>query len=612
MTDEKNTMDKNGNRVQKFDEKYLELLKEKEDDGTLRLKLTDDQKDAVLTKGQVLVSAAAGSGKTSTMVKRIILMIVEGYSLRNMLVLVYNVAAANELKEKLYDMLFKKACFETDSELRERFSKELDDLPFCHICTIHSFCHSLIKDNFDKLGLSPTFEVLDEQAHSAYKNEAMENVLSAYAEEGDDAFDDIVEVFSQARKEDNLKSNIIKLHNLIDIQPDKQKFFDNIGECYSSVEDSKFTRELEKYYRTFFKNALQKLKEILEALTNSELKKHIEAIKVAIVFCEEELAAADLNRMISIACNTEKPSLRGVRYKSEDDKQLAAIAKPYMDEVFDTMSELCELRAICENSQGKFAQNKLYVDKLLEITSRFGDELKRLKNENNVLSFEDLQHSAVSLLSEYPELGGIYESVFVDEYQDVNPTQEFIIEKLIRGECFMVGDVKQSIYGFRLADPKIFLARKKKYDGGEGTAIGFNDNFRSKREILAFVNGVFNAVMTEESAEVDYKNDGAFNLKDNGGGRVEVHLFVDSRDEKENVKGLYDITSHVQSDDEMSASKREGEFIADRIQELKGKAKGDDGIIQYGDIAILFRNRSSGAQQIIEVLRKRGIPVDES
>ncbi|MDE6060888.1 MAG: UvrD-helicase domain-containing protein, partial [Clostridia bacterium] len=288
-------------------------------------------------------------------------------------------------------------------------------------------------------------------------------------------------------------------------------------------------------------------------------------------------------------------------------------SKAYFDEVFGVVQEMYDLKKIFDDSDNKFAQNALYVYKLLEITSRFDKELARLKRENNVLSFEDLQHLTVGLLKDYSSLGSVYDAVFVDEYQDVNPTQEFIIQRLIKGECFMVGDVKQSIYGFRLADPKIFLARQERYKRGGGTAIDFNRNFRSARKILAFVNGVFNAVMTEKTADVDYKNTAAFELDGMpDGGRVEVHLFTDKRSERIDAKGLYDITNHVQAEEGVSASISEGKFIAREIKSLVGRAKGDGGYIGYGDIAILFRSRTRGAQQIIEVLRSEGIPVDES
>lgn len=169
------------------------------------------------------------------------------------------------------------------------------------------------------------------------------------------------------------------------------------------------------------------------------------------------------------------------------------------------------------------------------------------------MSFEDLQHKALELLShdEY-ELSGDFDAVFVDEYQDVNPTQEAIIRKLVKGECFMVGDVKQSIYGFRLADPAIFISRQNAYEESvkEGTNVYFNRNFRSAYGILDFVNGVFDSAMTKASADVDYKKDARFELKDvapvklegvSPEGYVQVHLFVKQKSESVPSFGLYDI-----------------------------------------------------------------------
>lgn len=587
----------------------LEVLRK---DG--RLTLTDAQKQAVLTKGRVLVSAAAGSGKTSTMVKRIMLMIAEGHSMRNMLVLVYNTAAADELKERLHGELFDRACCET-GEARERFRKELDDLPFCHICTIHSFCNSLIRDNFDKLGISPAFEVLDEQAHAVYMNDALDNVFDACTENNDEIFSDIAEIFSQARREDNLKSNIIRLHGLIDVQPDRQQFFDNVTKCFSDPEEGEFVKILEKYYKSFFEDALEKLEEAFKMLSVTALKKHTEALRISIVVCKEQLAAANLKEMLNIALTAEKPSLIGEsRKQTEFEQEIKTVAKSYRDDVFKAVDDMTKLKDIIDNLEVRHAQNAVYIDKIIQLTLLFDKELTKLKQADNVLSFEDLQHRAAELLTEYPDLGCEYDAVFVDEYQDVNPTQEFIIQRLVKGECFMVGDVKQSIYGFRLADPKIFLSRQERYKSGEGTAIDFNRNFRSVRKILAFVNGVFNAVMTMKSADVDYKNTAAFELDGAPeGGNVQIHLFEDKKAETDEASGLYDITNHVQAEEGVSASRSEGSFIAREIKSLVGRAKKDDGsYIGFGDIAVLFRSRSRGAQQILEQLKAEGIPIDES
>lgn len=590
------------------DEARLDVLRK---DG--KLTLTDAQKRAVLTKGKILVSAAAGSGKTSTMVKRIMLMLAEGYSLRNMLTLVYNTAAADELRERLHSELFDRVCSEV-GELREKFRKELDDLPLCHICTIHSFCNTLIRDNFEKLGISPTFEVLDEQAHATYMNEALDNVFNAYSEENDEIFGDIAEIFLQARKEENLKTNIIKLHNLIDVNPDRDRFISKAIKCFESFEDSEFIEILVSYYKSFFENAVCRLSEISEIISATSLVKYSEALAITVSFAKQELSATSLRNMLSIACACEKPNLGRRSPKLSDfEKEKSNIAKAYIDEVYSVAAELCELKDIIDDLEVKHTQNGLYVNKIIQITLRFADELQKLKQADNVLSFEDLQHYASRLLSDYPDLAGMYDAVFVDEYQDVNPTQEFIIQRLVKDECFMVGDVKQSIYGFRLADPKIFLSRQESYKNGEGAAIDFNRNFRSARKILAFVNGVFNAVMTEKSADVDYKNTAAFELDGAPeGGSVQVHLFTDKKAERTDAAGLYDITNHTQSDEDISGSQTEGRYIASEIKSLVGRAKKDGGYIGYGDIAILFRSRSRGAQQIIEELKMAGIPVDES
>ncbi|MDE6302904.1 MAG: UvrD-helicase domain-containing protein, partial [Clostridia bacterium] len=603
----------------KSDSERIESLRNK--DGKLPT-LTDEQKQAVLSKGHILVSAAAGSGKTYTMVKRIMLMVAEGVSMRDMLVLVYNTAAAEELKNKLHTELFEMACSARGEE-RERFRRELDDLPFCHICTIHSFCNALIRDNFDKLGISPSFEVLDEKQHATYMNTALDNVFELYALEGDDAFDDIVEIFSQARREDNLRANVIKLHTLIDIQPDKQGFYDKVKACYAGFEDSEFMRVLRDYYAAYFKEAKCKLAVNELELSKTSLEKFKTAIRIAFALCDEMCSADSFRKMCAIAAEYEKPEYSRRGKMDDNEKFVSLISKDYLDDVFKVCEELKGLLSEFDKMQTAHAQNAVYIDKIIELTARFDEELTKLKQDDNVLSFEDLQHFTVKLLTDYPELGSQYSAVFVDEYQDVNPTQEFIINSLVRDECFMVGDVKQSIYGFRLADPKIFLSRQKSYKDGDGIAIDFNRNFRSARAILEFVNAVFDVVMTEESADVDYKNTSAFVLDgmpddsieldgEKVKGFVQVHLFTNKRADSKTASGLYDITRHEQEDESVSGAEFEGAYIAKQIKQLvRGGAITDGRRISYGDIAVLFRSRSTNASKIVGQLKLAGIPVDE-
>lgn len=603
-------------------QKRLDILRDEKG----RLLLTDDQKHAVLERGSILVSASAGSGKTSTMIKRILLMIAEGATLRRMLILVYNNSAADELKEKLHNELFRCACSQT-GELRERFRKELDELSFCHICTIHAYCQSLIRENFDKLGLSPTFEVLDEQEHAVYMNEALNDVITDYTQRGDSVFLELVDVFSQSRKEDNLKNNIIKLHKLMEIQPDKKDFISCVNECYDSFEDSKFFDILKRYYIEFFTQAKQVFEQTYQQTIGYQyLSKHALRLENAIALCTQIMSAKDVKDMMG-ACNAYEDVFTRIHQKASPEEKIISDGMKGYFAKFNTFID--ELKSLCDNFdrlESAHKQNARYVYKIVEVCEAFSMRLSALKEERNVLSFENLQQKAYELLEADDSPKEDFDAVFVDEYQDVNPTQEAIIRRMIKGECFMVGDVKQSIYGFRLADPAIFISRQLGYaqDALQGTNIYFNRNFRSAYRILSFVNGVFDSVMTKKSADIDYKSEARFELKDiapvtledvSPEGYVQVHLFVNPKAESESASGLYDVTKEVQDEDE-STSVREGKFIASEIKRLVGKAigtsdSGEGKRIGYGDIAVLFHERTGGARKIIPVLKQCGIPVNE-
>lgn len=575
-------------------------------------RLTDAQRQAVLASGRVMVSAAAGSGKTSTMVSRIMLHIAEGGSLRNMLVLVYNNAAADELKERLNQSLFEAACGSVGAE-REKFRDELDGLGFARISTIHGFCQTLIRENFDKLGISPTFEVLDETSHRAYMQQALDNVFCEYAENDDKAFYNITEIFSCARKEDNLRDNVVRLFNILDIQPDKSVFLDRVRACFDDFDNSAFFDLQFKSYMAFFRTVHERITDLIPRLAANNLQNYLAKLLPVDGFCNAILSCESFVQMVAIA-QSGYEKLSAKRSKNADDIEmlLTDMAKEYSSAVDDAVKELCNNYTDIDALRVAHQQNAEFVEKIMEIVLRFGDELARLKREDNVLSFEDLQHYAVELLSIAPNVAQGIDCVFVDEYQDVNPTQEFIINAVLGKDAFMVGDVKQSIYGFRLADPTIFIAREKEYSNGAGTALAFNRNFRSGRNILSFVNGVFDAVMTQESADVDYKNTARFELDSAPqGGSVEMHIFLSDKKTVNEAVGLYDITSHVNPDESESASVNEGRYIANQIRALIGRAKGDGGYISYGDIAILLRSRNTAAQTILDTLRDEGVPIDD-
>lgn len=311
---------------------------------------------------------------------------------------------------------------------------------------------------------------------------------------------------------------------------------------------------MQDYYKTFFanaKNVLLPIKTQLEVLAPTS--KYLQSLAVAICFCDELESKSKLFDMCALASKYEKPRATVSPKASDEEKLLVGYVKDYLKQFHDAIDEMKEICNRQDSLESAHEQNAKYVKKLVEVAQTFAKKLEELKQADNVLSFEDLQHKALELLShdEY-ELSGDFDAVFVDEYQDVNPTQEAIIRKLVKGECFMVGDVKQSIYGFRLADPAIFISRQNAYEESvkEGTNVYFNRNFRSAYGILDFVNGVFDSAMTKASADVDYKKDARFELKDvapvklegvSPEGYVQVHLFVKQKSESVPSFGLYDI-----------------------------------------------------------------------
>jgi ATP-dependent helicase/nuclease subunit A len=193
--------------------------------------LTREQQLAVESKGLVMVSASAGSGKTHTMLERIMHLIENGVGLDRMLILVYNEANASELREKIRQKLFEKVC-ETVGDSADMYRKQLDEIAFSTICTIHAFCRTAIRKNFEVIGVNPDFDILDENAHKVYMSRALDKTFEEFAT--DDVFVDMMSIFEVRRSEDNLRANIMRLYERLDVQSNVEQFVKNSRECYVS------------------------------------------------------------------------------------------------------------------------------------------------------------------------------------------------------------------------------------------------------------------------------------------------------------------------------------------------------------------------------------------
>ncbi len=573
-------------------------------------KPTPEQVKAIELDGRILVSASAGSGKTTTLVKRIIRQLEEGASLRRMLILVYNNAAADELREKLRAKLFECAC-EKDGEDGKKFRQELDEISFAEICTIHAFCRDLIRNNFELLGISPSFRVLDEDAHNIYMAKAFDDLISEYSEKDDEVFERLTTVFECKRSEESIRKFVYTLFGVFDVQPDREAFIEKIRTFYKDRDN--FDSVLLDGSRTVLKKVRSCLERVCPVLIETEQTKYVENVQVAYdaidVFLDE---ISTVRNVINFAVPMLGEFKRAVKTKKADEYSIE-VTKRCIDRVKEELNLYKSLYDDEERLDRQFAQNALYANKLIELTCRFTEILDKRKRDDDSVSFGDLEHYATRLIGENPDrdFASDYDYVFVDEYQDVNPVQENIISKMVKKNAFFVGDVKQSIYGFRLADPNIFLARKKDYkssENGDAWQIDFNNNFRSENQILEFVNGIFDVVMTDESANVDYRNEGRFASREEANGKVEVHIFNLRVQGKPLVNGLYDIKADEFHEGRIGNEEEEGAFIATKIKELVSSPSEN---LTYGDVAILFRSRNSAAERIINAIRQYGIPVDD-
>lgn len=581
-------------------------------------KMTAQQKESVLADGKIIISASAGSGKTTTMVLKILSLIAEGNSLDNMMIVVYNDAAAAELKEKLHNKLCERIeDINLDDETRDRFVQAIINMDLCNISTIHAFCRNYAKTNFEALDISPQFDILDAQKEAKLMDTALNNVFSSY-DENDEVFSDVLEIFSKQRKDENLKGNVLALYRMINIQPDDgESFKEKINECYdASFKESYFY----SYIMNSYKKRIGRYASVFETVYDEIMSSDQEKYKPYIAYwknkCSEALSCADFHELIKWASLTgEYPgtSPRIDKKTEHYNEEVVTVDnfKLLRKKFQECIDELAAFDANKDLFEEAHRQNGIIIRKLIEIVYKFRDEFKRLKDAENKYTFDDLLHFAITIIKSKGENRDRFDYVFVDEYQDVTPLTAFITSSFMDRNSYIVGDVKQSIYGFNLADPQLFLKTQEKYAAEGGHTIDFNRNFRSKSSILSFVNSVFNIIMTEENSDIDYEKTSKFEIDEDTekGGLVDVTIISNKfAADKPVYDGIYEIDEDIKGDEqEDSASYVEGQFIADKIRHLVNDEK-----LQYSDIAILCRSRNKNSERILQAIKDRGIPVDES
>ena len=579
--------------------------------------LTASQQRAVAARGNVLVMAGAGTGKTHTLVARCLNLICEEkVSLDEILIVTFTEAAATEMRQRLRAALEKKSRDDSGSHLAEQIA--LFDT--AHIGTLHSFCFKLIREHFHELGLDPQISILDEGQIRLLADETLgEQFQSHYENENEFslAVQDLIKTYGNGRDE-KIRALVLRLHNYAQTRPDAENWLAQQIEFFSAAEPTQ--------WHEFFSAAIANWRaEWLPVLDN--LKK-------------ENLKAAECLEIL----NKLKPPELIAKIFSADGKEnfpkgkFTKLREP-LEGFFDDAGILNSLASTKENDP--LAEDwdwvRGHMKALLQLAQEFSGNFSARKRDDGVLDFHDLEQFALKLLwnFEAKEPTATAERwraklsfIFVDEYQDINAAQDKIIIALSRegsdANRFLVGDVKQSIYRFRLADPKIFRDYAHDWRGKNGQTIPLSENFRSRESLLNFVNFVFEPLMREEVGGVNYDAEAKlkfgppetradFSTTKDSSPRAELLLRLkagrNDESDSENESGMSEPA-------DLEESEKEARMLALHLLKLKSSSHEiwDDKkkifrAVEWRDMAILLRAPSGNAEIFAEQFERAGIPL---
>ena len=578
-------------------------------------KKTAEQIQAIYSSGQnILVSASAGSGKTFVMAERILDQLASGVEIRQLFISTFTVKAATELKERLEKKISQQIQETKDVELKKHLGRQLADLPNAAIGTMDSFTQKFLAKHGYLLELSPNFRILQNESEQLLlKNEVFQQVFeSHYQSKEQDKFSQLVKNFAGKSKDARglrkqvymiydflqstsnpqawLQDSFLKGFEKADFTIAKEKLADAIKERLWDLE-SFFRYHLENDAKEFGKAAyLEAVHQVLDeigALTNESTFNQYQEV---------------LERVVSISKDKGGRALTNASRKAE----LQALKEAYNQERKDKFEKLNALndQITLLKFQEDYHQESWDLAKTFQVfMSDFVVAYRQRKREENAFEFADISHYTIEILENFPQVRQEYQErfheVMVDEYQDTNHIQERMLELLSNGyNRFMVGDIKQSIYRFRQADPQIFNKKFHSFaqESEEGQLILLKENFRSSSEVLDATNDVFKHLMDEEVGEISY--DGMHQL-------VFGNTDIQANPENKAEVLLYDKDDDSDDDEELVTNKLTGEIrmVLKEIMHLH-----NDKGVPFKDIALLTASRSRN-DQVLLALSEYGIPV---
>lgn len=586
---------------------------------------TPQQNNAITARNRnILVSAAAGSGKTAVLVERVKQMICSKENpvdIDKLLIVTFTNAAAAEMRYRISKSLSE--CIKNNPG-DSFYKRQLSLIPNAKICTIDSFCVNLVKENFFNLSINQDFSTLEESELQLLEDNIISDVLDEYYEENDKNFILLAESFTAPGNEKPLINAIKKILRYIYAQPFPYNWLNNALEQYNPnivFEDTLWF----KYIKSEIESLLSLSEELIaenislvdfgtEDIDNKFIDVFeddlsvLAGIRDAYKKSWNELLNIDAVKFKTMPRTTKIDSIVAAKLKNNRETYKTILTKDIPSFFVSTTKEYAE------DMESLYPKFSMLIRLIKDVDERLMDE----KKERNSYSFSDIEHFAINLLFSLDEQSGeiirsnlaknlsenFYE-ILVDEYQDTNEAQDLLFTYLSNGKnLFMVGDIKQSIYRFRLAMPDIFNKKKKTYslynesDNNTSSKIILDKNFRSRKDICSFVNFIFSNIMSSEVGEVDYNSEEYLNC-----GAEYNTTTLPSADIR--------ILNGVKGED---ADKKEAAYIAKIIkQKVKSGELIKDGDtyrpVKYGDFAILMRSLKNHINDYSQVLTDYGIPI---
>ena len=596
---------------------------------------TNEQQAAIDSRGQtLLLSAAAGSGKTAVLVERIIRRLLDKeypIDITELLIVTFTKAAAAEMRDRIGTALMK-ALSETKDP---RVERQLALLPSAQISTLHAFCQHVIRKYFYTIDLDPAFSIAGEEELNLLRRQVLEDVFLSYYEDDEKAsiLYPLADMFGSDRGDDILMDTVSRMHTYARSLAWPEHWLKEAARAYDVAPDAVID---DMVWAGPIKDAVRRILEEDARLYDGvlyHLRQREAFARACDTFVAEQAAlrqaaqARSWNDLSRFVRAIDFPRLKSLRKLSDDDKAVWERCKKVRDDVKKDVIKTLQavyFSATPEEWLDGMRAMKPIMDGLVTLTLDFAKAYGAAKKEKGWIDFSDLEHFCLQILlapdasPEHPvpsaaaeELRSQYEEVFIDEYQDTNGVQE-LITRLVSGEDnrFMVGDIKQSIYRFRLADPTLFLEKYQSFSRDEKSVqrcIDLGRNFRSVPVVLDAVNAVFSRAMTAEAAGMDY------------GEREKLYAGRQAPDDERWIGGPVEVDivptpSDEEDDDGSTAFEKECRFIAGRIGELLASgrmAARKDGTLEplsYRHIVVLLRSMAGKADVLIQALQEGGIP----